>query len=107
MDNKGCFNIIMCRVPFCFNSSPVIIIGLLLKKGEVAKRIFIAIDSTIIASIILLQLQTIKTSNAVHNESTVSALERIDKKISKLSIRIMALLCFFVVPSAVIISVLR
>ena len=95
----GCF--------FALIQAIMITIGLLLKKGEVAKRINIAVDSTIIASIILLQLQTIKTSNAVHNESTVSALERIDKKISKLSIRIMALLCFFVVPSAVIINVLR
>ena len=82
----------------------MITIYLLLKK-EVAKRIYIVIDSTIVTSIILLHLQAIKTSNAVHNESTVSALEKIDKKISKLSIQIMALLCFFVVPSAVIINV--
>ena len=82
----------------------MITIYLLLKK-EVAKHVYIVIDSTIVTSIILLHLQAIKTSNAVHNESTVSALEKIDKKISKLSIRIMALLCFFVVPSAVIINV--
>ena len=95
----GCF--------FALIQALMITIGLLLKKGEVAKRIFIAIDSTIIASIILLQLQTIKTSNAVHNESTISVSERIDKKISKLSIRIMVLLCFFVVPFVVIFSILR
>ena len=92
---------------FALIQALMITIGLLLKKGEVAKRIYIAIDSTIIASIILLQIQTIKTSNSVHNESTISASERIDKKISKLSIRIMALLCFFVLPFAVIFSVLR
>ena len=68
--------------------------GLLLRKEEVSKRIYIAIDSTIIALVILLQLQTIKTSKALHNESTISASERIDKKILKLSIRIMTFLCF-------------
>ena len=70
----------------------MITIGMLLTKGEVAKRIYIVIDSTIIVSIILLPLQTIRTSNALDNESTVSVSERISKKISKLSIRIMALL---------------
>ena len=85
----------------------MITIGLLLNKDEVAKRIYIAIDSTIIALMILLQLQTIKTSKALHHKSVISALETIDKKILKLSIRIMALLCFFIVLPAVIVHVLR
>ena len=81
---------------------------LLLRKVEVAKRIYITIDSTIIALVILFQLQTIKTSKALHNESTISASERIDKKILKLSIRIIALLCFFfVMLLAFIVNVLR
>ena len=85
----------------------MITIGLLLNKDEVAKRIYIAIDSSIIALMILLQLQTIKTSKALHHKSTISALERIDKKTLKPNIRIMALLCFFVVLPAVIVNVLR
>ena len=81
---------------------------LLLRKVEVAKRIYIIIDSTLIALVILFQLQTIKTSKALHNESTISASERIDKKILKLSIRIIALLCFFfVMLLAFIVNVLR
>ena len=83
----------------------MITIGLLLNKDEVAKRIYIAIDSSIIALMILLQLQTIKTSKALHHKSTISALERIDKKTLKPNIRIMALLCFFVVFPAVIVNV--
>ena len=83
----------------------MITIGLLLNKDEVAKRIYIAIDSSIIALMILLQLQTIKTSKALHHKSTISALERIDKKTLKPNIRIMALLCFFVVLPAVIVNV--
>ena len=79
---------------FALIQALVITTGFLLRKEEIAKRIYIAIDSTIIALVILLQLQTIKTSKALHNESTISASERIDKKILKLSIRVMTFLCF-------------
>ena len=79
---------------FALIQALVITTGLLLRKEEVAKRIYIAIDSTIIALVILLQLQTMKTSKALHNESIISTSERIDKKILKLSIRIMTFLCF-------------
>ena len=79
---------------FALIQALVITTGLLLRKEEVAKRIYIAIDSTIIALVILLQLQTMKTSKALHNESIISTSERIDKKILKLSIRVMTFLCF-------------
>ena len=54
--------------------------GVLLKKGEVTGPIYIAVDITIIVSIILLQLRTIRTSNVVDNKSTVSVSEIISKK---------------------------
>ena len=54
--------------------------GVLLKKGEVTGPIYIAVDITIIVSIILLQLRTIRTSNVVDNKSTTSVSEIISKK---------------------------
>ena len=82
-------------------------ISWLLNKREVVKHVYMTLDSIIIVLIVVLQLQTIRISNAQHNQSTISPTERINRKISKLSIRIMALLCFFVVPYAIIFSVLR
>ena len=45
-----------------------------------------------------LQINTIRTSNALHNKSTASTSERINKKITKLSLRIMLLYSFFASP---------
>ena len=61
----------------------------------------------ILATMILLQLQTIRTSNALYNESTAITLERIHKKITKLSMQIMVMLCFFLLPYTTLFSVLH
>ena len=57
--------------------------------------IFMALDSIVLIIIIFLQVQTIGTSNAIHNESSITASESVNKKITKLSLRIIFLFSFF------------
>ena len=80
-------------------------IGLLLKQEQLVTLIFIAVDSVIIIMLIFLQIQTIRSSNAVLSESTTNASKKINKKITKLSKRIMLLVCFLVGPQAIIIYI--
>ena len=96
-----------CLLAFC--QTLMITISLLLqkRKAELLALAYVGIDSIIIGAVIFLQFQTIRASNAVRSESTVNASNRVDKKITKLSMRIMLILCFFVVPYAIIFSCLR
>ena len=80
-------------------------IGLLLKQEQLVTLIFIAVDSVIIIMLIFPQIQTIRSSNAVLSESTTNASKKINKKITKLSKRIMLLVCFLVGPQAIIIYI--
>ena len=61
----------------------------------------------IISIIFWLQIQTIRTSNAIHSEFTVSTLGEINKKIAKLSMGIMVLLCFFYTPYFIVAIISR
>ena len=56
---------------------------------------------------VLLQIQTIRTSNAVHSESTVSQSRRFNKRVVQLSKRIILLFCFFVTPCIITVNILR
>ena len=82
-------------------------IDLSLKKEQVIAPVYSSVDSIVLATMILLQLQTIRISNALYNGSTVNTLDRIDKKITKLSMRIMLMLCFFLLPYTALFNVLR
>ena len=82
-------------------------IDLSLKKEKVIAPVYSSVDSIVLATMILLQLQTIRISNALYNGSTVNTLDRIDKKITKLSMRIMLMLCFFLLPYTALFNVLR
>ena len=59
-----------------------------------------------ISMIIILQIKTISTSNALHHESIATASEKISQRVTKLSMQIMLLLCLFLTPHLVL-SVLR
>ena len=76
----------------------VIIIGLLSYQKLTTETIYIATGRAILGMIIFLQVFTVRTSNAIHNESQITTNERFDKKITKLSLRIMFLLFFFLTP---------
>ena len=66
-----------------------------LEESKIVLPFYITIDGIMIATVASLQINTIRTSNSLHNESTVSTSEIINKKITKLSMRIMLLYGFF------------
>ena len=69
-----------------------------LEEKSVVMSIYMTLDGIIICTIIVLQIKTIWTSNAVHNETTLTSSQKLSKRITKLSMRIMLLLCFFFTP---------
>ena len=69
-----------------------------LQEYKISLSLYIAIDGIIVGSVAFLQVNTIQASNALHSESTVSNSERINKKITKLSMRIMLLYSIFTSP---------
>ena len=81
-------------------------VALTLQKGEAIIHVNDVMDGFIVGIIILLQLLTIRRSIAVQRESTVGE-PRFNKKIVKLSTRIMLLFCFFVTPFIIILNLLR
>lgn len=66
-------------------------IGLLSDQKLITETICIAVDSIILCMIFFLQNLIVQTSNAMNNESQITITERIDKKITKLSLRIIFL----------------
>ena len=81
--------------------------GLVLELNRFVLPVYVTMDVTILCMTTILQVKTIRTSRDVHNMSTVSTAERINKKVTKLSIRIMLLLCFFFAPLKVILNIIR
>ena len=65
------------------------------RKNKIVLPPSTTIDGIMIGAVAFLQINTIRRSNALHNESKVSSSERIHKKITKLSMRIMLLYSFF------------
>ena len=80
----------------------LVLAGSVLGKQHIVTPFYIAVDGVVIGLITFLQVQTIRTSNAVHNESTAVASDIINKKITKLSMRIMLLLCVFITPHLIV-----
>ena len=74
------------------------ITGLLLEIQNILSPIYYSIDGSLLVVIIVLQVLTIRTSNAIHNDSTVDAADKTNKVITKLCMQIMLLLCVFFVP---------
>ena len=94
---------LMCVGGFLsFFQTAMIVISVLLGKESISMPIYIATDVKIFSAIIFLQILTICSSNALHNESRVVASSSTNKKVTKFSMRIMLLLCFFVTPHQII-----
>ena len=85
----------------------IITIGFLLWKWEIVTPIHLSVDIIIIGITILLQIKTIRISNAIFNKTKMVNSERINKKITKLSIRIILLLCFFTLPYFIVYNIIR
>ena len=77
-------------------------IGLLSDQKLITGTIYVVVDSIILCMIFFLQVLIVQTSNAMNNESKITITERIDKKITKLSLRIIFLLLFFLTPCHVL-----
>ena len=85
----------------------IITIGFLLWKWEIVTPIHLSVDIIVIGITILLQFKTIRTSNAIFHKTEMVNSEMINKRITKLSIRIILLLCFFNLPYFIVYNIIR
>ena len=83
----------------------LVLTATVLGKEHISTPIYITTDVAVIGLIKFLQIKTIRTTNTLHNESTVVVSEIINKKITKLSMRIMLLLCFFMTPHLIVFAI--
>ena len=90
-----------------FFQAVMITVGLVLELDRFVVPIYVTMDVAVLGMIIILQVKTIRTSRDVQNMSTVATSERINKKVTKLSMRIMLLLCFFFAPHTIILNIIR
>ena len=97
---KVIFTLILAGCFLALFQGVMVTTGYLVGHLSIITLIYIAMDSIVLVIIIFLQVQTIRTSNAIHNESSITASERINKKITKLSLGIMFLFCFFSLHSS-------
>ena len=104
---KIVFTLIFIGFSLALFQAVVVTMAFILRKPRIGTLTYIAMDCMIIGIILWLQIQTIRTSNAIHSESTVSTLEKINRKISKLSMRIMILLFLFHVPCFIVLVIVR
>ena len=76
-------------------------------NSRVSFILYIAIEGTIAVMIVFLQIKTITISNKICGTSNISTAERTNEKITRLSLRTMILLCFFMVPQLLITNILK
>ena len=79
-------------------------IGILLGREDITLSIYSLMNGAIFGSVVFLQILTIRRSNVIHNESSIAASATANKKITKFSMRIMLLLCAFIIPHQVILG---
>ena len=96
---SGCF--------LAFLQAVIVTVGLALELDRFVVPIYVVMDVFIVGMVIIPQVKTIRTSRNVHNMSTVANSEIINKKVTKLSMRIMLLLCFFFAPDTIILNIIR
>ena len=107
MDKKGWFTLIFTGSFLALFQAVMVAIGYLVGNLSIIRLIYIAMDSIVLVIMIFLQVLTTRTSNAIHNESSITTSERVNKKIAKLSLRIMFLFCFFFTPLFLVAILLR
>ena len=78
-----------------FFQAVMVTVGLALELDRFVVPVYFTMDLVVVGVTIILQVKTIRTSRDAHNMSTVATSERINKKVTKLSIKVMLLLCFF------------
>lgn len=92
---------------FALSQTVMMSFSLMTSNAVLISQVKNVMDVIVVGLIILLQIQTIRTSNAVHSESTVSQSRRFNKRVVQLSKRIILLFCFFVTPCIITVNILR
>ena len=98
---------LMCTAFFHALHLAVMVIMNSVKNSPVGFFLYIAFQGTFAGIIMILQIKTIKTSNKVCVISNISSAQRTNKRITKLSLRIILALRIFVVPEIIISNLLR
>ena len=104
---KIVFTLIFISFSLALFQTLMVTMAFILRKPRTGTLVYVAMDCMIIGAIFWLQTQTIGTSNAINSELTISTLGNINKKIAKLSIRIMILFCFFYAPCFIVGIIVR
>ena len=73
-----------------------------LEESKIVLSFYVKIDGIAISMLVFLQINTIQTSNALYNESAVSISNKIKKKMTKISMRIILLYTFFASPHIIV-----
>ena len=81
------------------------VIGALLRIEQIYTRINFVIGAIIISIVAFLQLLVMRASNLVHMQSNIDAAQATNRKITKLSMRIMLLVLFFHAPLIIVNSI--
>ena len=76
--------------------------GTALGKEYIGMSFYILGDRAVIGTVTFLQIKTIQTSNTLENQPTVVSSVTRNKKISKLSMQNIILLCIFTTPHIVL-----
>ena len=92
---------ISAEIFLAFLQAIMTLIGLLTEKEHNVVPVYYTIDGSIISGIVFLQILTMRTSNAVCNESRINTSRNTDKKITKLSMQVMLLFCCFTSPQLI------
>ena len=77
-------------------------IGLLLRKKRIFTSMSFGLSVIVLSIVTFLQVLVIQTSNAMFDESSIHASQRINKKVVKLSVRTMLLFAIFYTPYSVV-----
>ena len=76
--------------------------GVLLRKERIFTSVSFGLSVIVLSIVTFLQALVIQTSNAMFDESRISTSQRINKKVVKLSMRIMLLFAIFYTPYLVV-----
>ena len=77
---KVVFALIFAECIIALFQAVLVTINYLLRDLSIITIIYIAMDSIVLVVIIFLQVQTIRISNAIHNESSIATSESVNKK---------------------------
>ena len=94
-------SLLTCATFFAFCQAIMITGGFVLGKFNIVLIIYCGINIVIFSVIVFLQILTMRSSNVLHDQSAIVSSRKINKRITKLSKRIMITLCFSMAPHVI------